>query len=798
MNKHSMTIRLFTIALLALGATTHAQEIEPAALRQKLASVTGKGVQEKVFVHTDKTTYMAGEILWFKLYTVDALLHRPVNLSKVGYVDILDKANNPVAQVKVDLQGQGKGSIQLPLTLSTGTFKLRGYTAWMKNAGPDAFFEQVVTVINPLKNLDEEKAQVAPVPAYAVSFFPEGGALIQGLESRLAFKLTDKTGKGLDGTGVVVSANGDTITTFATHKFGIGAFSLHPTAGQSYKAIVSLPNGEQVTQALPLAEANGYTVQLSDEANGSIKVLVQSNRPEQERNLVYLLTHTRGVAKGTDRAVVSNGAALFYIDKAKLGEGVSQFTIFNKEGQPVCERLYFKRPVQGLTLAAQSDAAEYASRRKVSLTVQSKDKSGTATPADLSLAVYRLDSLQGIKGADIQSYLWLTSDLSGTIESPEYYLDATSPEVDKATDLLMLSHGWRRLSWKGAPAQRPSMNYPLEFNGHLVAARIIDSRTGTPAPNVPAFLSVPGLHYRFYTANSDSTGIVRFDVKDIYGASDLVLQANTPNENYYRFEMINPFATQYSAQQLPSFSLPASATVIEDHSIGMQVQNVYRGDSLRQFVAPLLLDTLPFYGKSDYTYALDEYVRFTTMEEVLREYVRQINVVLRGGKLYLRMFDEDRREYFEENVLVLVDGVALVDKNKIFEYDPRKVRKLDVIAKGYLLGPNYFKGVASFTTYAGNLEGFALDPRVLMVNYEGLQLEREFYAPVYETVAQQGSRIPDFRSTLYWKPDVTTDAKGGAAVSFYTSDSKGQYIGVLQGLDVQGRAASTTFTFSVN
>lgn len=791
-----MTLRFFTIALLALGTGAVAQEVDPAALRQQLEAATGKGGPEKLYLHTDKTTYMAGELLWFKVYSVDALLHRPLHLSKVGYIDILDKANNPVAQVKISLQGPRAGSIQLPLSITTGTYKLRGYTAWMRNAGPEAFFEQAVTIINPLKNLEEEKSK-APVPAYEVAFFPEGGHLVQGLQSRLAFKLTDRTGKGVDGSGAVVTANGDTVTTFATHKFGIGVFSLRPQEGQDYKALITLSNGDQVTQALPVAGQEGYTMEVSEEKEGSIKIVVQSNRPAQERSLVYLLTHTRGVAKGTDKAVVSNGAALFYIDKAKLGEGVSQFTIFNHEGRPVCERLCFKRPAQSLALSAQSDAGEYSTRRKVTLSIQSKVQGGNAAPADLSLSVYRLDSLQGTRSIDIQSYLWLTSDLSGAVESPEYYLSAATPEVGKATDLLMLSHGWRRLSWKAAPAQRTTLSYPLEYNGHLVTARVIDARNGAPAPNVPVFLSVPGLHFRFYTANSDSTGVARFDVKDLYGASELVLQANTPNENYYRFEVLSPFAGPYPAQRLPAFSLPAGPELIEAHSIAMQVQNVYRADSLRRFAAPALKDTLPFYGKGHYTYALDEYTRFTTMEEVLREYVRQINVALRGGKLYLRMFDEDRREYFEDNVLVLVDGVALVNKNRIFDYDPRKVRQLDVIAKGYLLGANYFKGVASFTTYAGNLEGFALDPSVLMVNYEGLQLERQFYAPLYETAARQSSRIPDFRSTLYWKPDVATDGKGSSTLSFYTSDLKGQYIGVLQGLDEKGRASSATFTFNV-
>ncbi|HEY1112080.1 MAG TPA: hypothetical protein VGE66_00905 [Chitinophagaceae bacterium] len=793
MNKQHTIIRWYTTALLLLGgAAATAQPGLPATVE---AARTATGLQEKVYVHTDKSTYMAGEILWLKVYNVDALLHRPLDLSKVAYVDILDRANTPVAQVKIDLQGTAGGSIHLPLSLSSGNYRLRGYTSWMKNQGPQAYFEQVVTIINPLKNLEEKGTP--SVPAYAATFFPEGGQMVQGLESRLAFKLTDRTGKGVEGSGVVVGPAGDTVASFATQRFGMGAFTLRPQPGQAYKAVMTTADGGQFTQALPAAAAQGYTFSLAEEGSGRLKLTVQSNDPGAASGPVYLLTHTRGVAKGTDRATLNEGTAVFSIDKKALAEGVSQFTLFDRNGQAVGERLYFKRPVTGFTLSAKSDGPQYAPRSKVSLAIQSSDPKGSVAQADLSLSVYRLDSLQDSSPADIASYLWLTSELKGVVESPGYYLSAATPEVEQATDLLLLTHGWRRLLPRQAPARASAPEYPLEYNGHLVRARIIDSRTGAPAAGVPAFLSVPGLHFRFHAAQSDPAGIVRFDVKDVYGASELVLQTNTPNESHYRFELLSPFSARFSTDSLPPFRLAAAPGLLEAHSIAMQAQNVYRGDSLRRFAAPALGDTLPFYGKGHYTYPLDEYTRFTTMEEVLREYVTPINVLLRGGKLHLRMLDEDRREFYEDNVLVLVDGVPLVDKNKIFEYDPHKVRRLDVIARGYLLGPYYFKGVASFTTYAGNLEGFALDPRVLMVNYEGLQLQREFYAPAYETPAQLASRIPDLRTTLLWKPDISTGDQGSTALSFYTSDGKGRYLGVLQGLDKEGRPAATTFTFTV-
>jgi hypothetical protein len=779
--------------ILLISIVTSAQQGEQVTLR--LESVLGKGVTERLYVHTDKSTYMAGDILWFKIYSIDAALHRPLELSKIAYLDILDKNNIAVVQAKVAMDTNANGSIQLPLSLTSGNYKLRCYTSWMKNQGAETYFEQVVTIINPLKNPEVEQQGIKP--AHTAVFFPEGGNLVQGLESRLAFKLTDAAGKGVEGSGAVISSSGDTVSTFITHKFGIGSFTFRPREGQSYNAHITLSNGRQFTQPLPPALQEGYTMGLTEEKEGVLKIKVQSSGQGQEGRPVYLLIHTRGMTKVSDHAIVANGTAVFNVEKTRLAEGVSQLTIFTHQGQPVCERLYFWRPSVDHVLTAQSDGAQYNTRSKVSVAIQNTGKDGNAAPATLSLSVYRLDSLQLNKRVDIQSYLWLTSELSGMVESPEYYLSDTNPEMDKATDLLMLTHGWRRLNWKNATSRAALPVFPPEYNGHMITVRVTDSRTGAPASGVPVFLSIPGQYFSLSSSNSDAQGLARFDVKDVYGPVELYLQTNTPKENYYKFEVLTPFSNQYTTGAWPSLQMPPYLETLETNSIAMQVQNVYHGDSLRHFTLPLLRDTLPFYGKGDYTYALDDYTRFTTMEEVLREYVRFINVSLRGGKLYLSMFDENLKVNFEENLLLMVDGVPLVDKNRIFDYDPRKVKRLDIIPRGYLFGPHYFRGVASFTTYAGNLEGLTLDPRILMVNYEGPQLQREFYAPVYMTADQKNSRIPDFRTTLLWKPDIVTGEKGSAALSFYTSDHKGQYIGVLQGIDKEGRPASASFTFIV-
>lgn len=786
-NKTTYKLILLTAAFSFWYANSRAQVSQEVKNSFNLYRQTA--LEEKVYLHTDKTTYLPGEIVWFKIYCVDGTTHKPLNVSRVVYADVLDANQTAIMQAKIAMtNGVGSGSLYIPVSVTNGNYKLRAYTSWMKNFSPEYYFGKMLTIINPLKSPDV--AAKAGTLNYDIQFFPEGGNLVAGAATKVAFKAVGDNGKGVTVTGAIVNQRADTVARFSTLKFGIGSFSFTPATNSFYKAVVKI-GGNTITKELPAIEQQGYAMALTNNS-GQLDVAV-TVKGSTDGN-VYLFAHSGQVIKAAESAPVTNGVAHFTIAASSLNAGISHLTIFNEAKQPVCERLFFKRPSQQLFIDAAADQNQYTSRKKVNIDVSAKDAGGKVSDASLSMSVYRVDSLQSADKMEIFSYLWLGSDLRGFIESPDYYFANANAETDAALDNLMLSQGWRKFQWSRLLENKaPSFTFLPELYGHIVTAKVINTITNTPAKDIVTYFGIPGKRVQLYASKSDTLGRVLYNTNDFYGPSEIVVQTNTQVDSNYRIDVQSPFSEQYSKTTLPKLSLaPAVKSALEDHSLSVQVSNIYSATKIKRFFVPNA-DTTAFYYKPYKSYKLDDFTRFTTMEEVLREYVSEVNIVRRQDHFHIKVLND--QGFLDGDPMVMLDGVPVFNIDKVFNIDPLKVRRLEVIRDKYYWGPSVEEGILSFTTYKGDLGGVDLDPRAVVVDYEGLQLQREFYSPVYGTDADAASRIPDFRNVLYWSPDVV--AKGKNSVSFYTSDQPGTYIGVVQGLNSNGDAASKYFTFEV-
>ena len=143
----------------------------------------------------------------------------------------------------------------------------------------------------------------------------------------------------------------------------------------------------------------------------------------------------------------------------------------------------------------------------------------------MSVAVYLTDSLQPVQEINLLNYLWLSSDLKGTIESPQYYFENPGAEVDKATDNLMLTQGWRRFKWEDVLKNTtPSFTFLPEHEGHIITGKVSPKIAGLPDTGINVYLSVPGKNFRFSNNTSSASGYIRFNVEKFYGSHEIIAQ----------------------------------------------------------------------------------------------------------------------------------------------------------------------------------------------------------------------------------------------------------------------------------
>lgn len=761
-------------------------------IHQQFETYNNNNYQEKVFLHTDKTVYATGEVLWFKTYIVSAGTNRLSSLSKICYVEIISADRKPILQGKIDIDsGKGNGSFQIPSSIRTGNYLIRAYTNWMKNFDPQFYFEQTISIINPNKGPENNKNDSAA--ADNIQFFPEGGNLVYALKNTVAYKITNAYGKGLQAKGFIVTEKNDTVVTFDTEHFGMGTFSFTPVKGNTYHAIIKL-NNTTFTKDLPEIYNNGWVLHVKDEGN-TLSVNI-SCTIETEHN-VFLFAQTRHAIKFAKMQSINNGNASITLNKSELGEGISQLTVFNEEKQPVCERLYFKKPTNVLQIKLDNIQPQYQPRNKVDINVIANETNGNSTNADISVSVYLTDSLQPEQKTNLLNYLWLTSDLKGVIESPNYYFENSGAEVDKAIDNLMLTQGWRRFKWEDVLKKtKPAFTFLPEYEGHIITGKISPKIAGIQDTGITVYLSVPGKNFKFSNTTSSANGLIQFNVEKFYGSRELIAQTNAADSNY-RIFIDNPFSDQYAEIPVDPFDVtPSLADNILLRSIGAQAQNIFQPEKENNFTLPVSFDTTAFYGKPSRQYYLDAYTRFPTMEEVMREYVKEVHLKKKDKNFRYEVFNEPYITYFNDDPLVLIDGVPVFNVNKIIDMDPLKIQKVDVITAKFFKGNQQYDGIVSYNTYNGDLDSYQLDPNSLVVEYDGLQLQREFYSPQYETDQQLLSRKPDYRNVLYWSPDIKIKT-GKQDISFYTSDIPGKYIVLIQGISDVGSAGVATASFTV-
>ena len=421
--------------------------------------------QEKVYLHFDNTGYFLQESIWFKAYVTTASHLTPTLMSRVLYVELLNEEGHVVSTQKLPItDGQADGSIPLTkLGMKSGFYEVRAYTRLMLNWDKETLFSRVFPVFEVPKNEgDYKEKSIRPRPASLqipwkrektpsthklnVEFYPEGGQLVNGLTSTVAFKVTDKKGCAQEASGYICNAQGDTVSVFSTLHEGMGSFSYTPTEEKIKLWIRSAEEKKSTEFDLPAAEQSGCVMQIQNLHPEQMRIRISST-PEYASTPLGLTIMCRGEAKIFKiLSSIPEGGYVLTVPKSKLSAGVNQITLFTPQGKVLAERLaYIPGNSHPLEIKVRQEKSIYQPLEEINMEVSVQDLTGQPVQTTLSLSVRdRETEIPSSYGETLCSNLLLSSDLKGYISNPEYYFESEDNPHRLALDLLMLTQGYRR------------------------------------------------------------------------------------------------------------------------------------------------------------------------------------------------------------------------------------------------------------------------------------------------------------------------------------------------------------------
>jgi len=151
------------------------------------------------------------------------------------------------------------------------------------------------------------------------------------------------------------------------------------------------------------------------------------------------------------------------IPRDTFSTGIVRFTLLNRAGLPLCERIVFNNLQDQLQLTLDTDQTTYSPREEVTIDLSVQDANGNGIVAPFSMSVTHVDGINNVHPDrnNILSHLWLTSDLSGFVEDAPSYFEKDSA-IGDLLDLVMLTHGWRTFEWQALLEGDPKFQYPVE------------------------------------------------------------------------------------------------------------------------------------------------------------------------------------------------------------------------------------------------------------------------------------------------------------------------------------------------
>jgi len=783
---------------------------------------------EKVHLHLDRPVYFPGDTIWFQSYVVLGAYHKLSALSGILYAELIDPKDSVIKRLTLGLQaGTAPGDFELPFNMAPGMYRIRAYTAWMRNFGSEYFFDQPITVAGFSKAADPVevtavKARGSATPDKVdLQFFPEGGDLVNGLRSKVAFKAITQNGMAEEVQGSIMDNAGNEVATFTTRHLGMGAFPLEPQKGKNYFAKVTAADGSIFNVPLPAATDAGFTLSVNNIAGDSLYLKVAAaNLPD---TAFYLIAQSEGKHYFAAARKLQDKVFTASIPKNRFPTGIVQFTLFSQSGEPINERIVFIQNDDQLKLTITPDKRNYAPGEKVKLTMQATEPDGTPATGTFSVSVIDESKVPVNEAAEntIFTDLLLKSEISGCIQDPNYYFMELTDKTKTDLDLLMLTQGYRRFEWKKLLSADTTLLAFQPEDGFAVSGTVT-TPAGKPIPNGKVILTsirnllamdtLTDLNGRFAFSNIvlRDTATLVINAKKANGGNNVLVKMDKPA--YAPVTKMTSQPTDYIASHFsltPKQVQQAYAAWRQD-SVGhvIQLKEVTVKDHKTRSIHPDYSQVLKYSANlngpgnaNQVLMAGDDFLKYSSLADALYGKAQGVEIGYKppGRKAYSLRAKMRHLSGPLKPMAIYVNGTQ-VQPDYLEIINPADVYSVEILLSAQYLniyGTDASNGALIVTLKNGNqiLNQTGLVRGIITYEFKGFYKAREFYSPKYEVDVNANS-LQDMRATKLWQPDLFIKKEVGASFDIYNSNH-GNFRIVVEGIGNNGNIGRKSYYYKV-
>lgn len=618
---------------------------------------------------------------------------------------------------------------------------------------------------------------------FDVKFFPEGGALINIPHQNVAFKAQGTDGFSKEIEGFLFNSKGDTLTNFRSEHNGMGIFTMNPVNNETY--YVTVRTNDSITKRfdLPAIEPKGISIAMSHYKQ-EIRYEIQKTEATEWPQKLFLLAHTRG--KLAILQPINPKRTFGKMNDSLFTEGITHFMLIDEQGNALSERLIFVPDHKPNQWQITTDQPTYGKREKVSLQITAKDSEGNPVEGTFSVSITDRKSIQPDSLADnILSNLLLTSDLKGYVEDPAFYFLNQDARTLRSIDYLMMTHGWRRHKMENV-LRTPSLNFTNYIEkGQTISGRIMGF-FGANVKKGPICVLAPKYNI-IATTETDEKGqfIVNTSFRD---STTFLVQARTKKGFAGVDILMDPPQYPVATHKAPYFN--GATTFMENYLMNTRDQYYMEGGmrvyNLKEVTVTAKRERPS--SKSIYTGGINTY---TVEEDRLQGYGQTaFDAASRLPSVTITNGSEIHIRNNSEPAIIVIDDIVYEDASDILkDIQVSDMSSISLLrgADAVILGPRASGGAVVITLK---------DPRNLparpaqgIITYTPLGYSEsvEFYHPTYDTPEKKNAQRSDFRSTVYWNPELRLDAEGKATIEYYTPDSTAPEDIIIEGVDKNGK-----------